>query len=209
MKGKTLLVMVVLLFSASHTFCNAEPSLLDSLKRKWFIGSSGFILVNLLPNQENPPGFFQLNCGYWLTDRDVFAFEAITWKYNAPLGIPYGPYFENPNESYPGYIRDFGIGVVYQRFLWKGLYAAAHVLPLVQTYVETTNQNRQNGFMLFLTIRTGYHIKLLEDRFFFEPSIACTYWPVKTNSPSSFTSIEEKWPNYFLFEPGLHLGIMF
>jgi hypothetical protein len=44
---------------------------------------------------------------------------------------------------------------------------------------------------------------------FIDPSIAFTCWPVKTNVPESFAAMDRKWPSYFLFEPGLHFGIVF
>jgi hypothetical protein len=75
--------------------------------------------------------------------------------------------------------------------------------------VNEEGEKIQNGFQLFLTGRVGYHIRLFKDRFFLEPSIAVTYWPINTNVPESFAEVEKKWPNYFLFEPGLHFGVKF
>lgn len=174
-----------------------------------FVGTSAFILVNLVPGQENPPDFFQLNLGYRLTHRDVFSLEAVTWKYNAPLGIPYGPSFDDPDEAYPGHIRDFGLGIAYQRFLWKGLYAGTHALPLLHKYVESATDTEQFGFMLFLTFRLGYHLEFFRNRFFIQPSVAGNWWPITTHSPKAFSAVEARWPDYFLFEPGLHLGLAF
>jgi hypothetical protein len=61
----------------------------DSTYKRHFVGSSLFMLANLLP-LSNPPAFYQLNYGYRLTPKDVVSIEAITWTYKAPLGIPYG-----------------------------------------------------------------------------------------------------------------------
>lgn len=55
----------------------------------------------------------------------------------------------------------------------------------------------------------GYHITFLKNRFFFEPSIGLTHWPVRTGVPESFKAVESKWPNYFGWEPGLHFGFNF
>ena len=63
--------------------------------------------------------------------------------------------------------------------------------------------------MLFMTYRLGYHVQLFKNRFFIEPSVAMTHWPVKTNVPESFARLDSKWPSYFLFEPGLHFGVKF
>lgn len=176
------------------------------VSRRHFIGSSGFMLFNALPEA---PDFFQLNYGYWLTNKDVLSIEAITWKYNAPLGIPYGPAMGSSEEAYPGYVREFGVGAAYQRFIWRDLYVAGHALPLLQQYHDENGKEIQEGFQLFLTLRMGYHVRLFQDRFFIEPSVAATHWPINTNVPASFAEKDNKWPNYFLLEPGLHFGVKF
>jgi hypothetical protein len=175
----------------------------DGVFRRHFVGSSAFVMANLMPD---PPSFYQLNYGYWLTKGDVLSLEAITWTYDAPLGIPYGPSKGSPDEAYPGYVRAYGVGLAYQRFLWKDSYSAIHAAPMFQKYIDEQNEKIQNGFQLFLTLRLGYHIRLFSDRFFMEPSVAFTHWPINTNLPESFRARESRWPNYFLFEPGLHLG---
>lgn len=187
---------------------SAEKSNAVSDKGKCFVGTSAFILMNLIPNQENPPGYFQLNFGYWLTDKDVLSLEGITWKYNEPLGIPYGSSKNNPAEAYPGTVRDWGIGLAYQRFFWRGFYGAQHITPLFQKY-EEPGKNDSKGFMLFMATRIGYHFRIIKNRFFLEPSVACTYWPIRTSVPESFGVMDDRWPSYFLFEPGLHLGFKF
>lgn len=203
MKTKTILIGATLLLT---TLAYGQKNDNESAFRRRFIGTSAFMLGNLFPD---PPSFFQLNYGYWLTPKDVLSVEAITWRYGAPLGIPYGASFEDEKEQYPGTIRAFGLGIAYQRYLWKGLYAAAHATPFLQRYQQTDAQKTQNGFQLFLTFRVGYHIPLVRNRFFLEPSVAMTHWPVNTNLPESFARMERKWNNYFLPEPGLHLGYKF
>jgi hypothetical protein len=178
----------------------------DSSFRRHFVGSSFFMLGNLLPE---PPDFIQLNYGYRLTSRDALSVEAITWKYHAPLGIPFGSSYDSPDERYPGSIREMGIGLAYQRMLWKGLYSSAHALPLLQHYSNEDGERIQNGFQLFLTARLGYQISLFSGRWFLEPSVTATAWPINTNVPEAFAAVESKWPRYFLFEPGLHFGRRF
>lgn len=180
----------------------------DSTAGRHFVGSSLFMLANAFP-LEDPPSFYQLNYGYHLTNRDVLSIEAITWTYHAPLGIPFGPSYGSAEEAYPGSVKEYGLGVAYQRFLWKDLYTAAHALPLLKDYRDREGEHLQNGFQLFLTLRAGYQLRLLNDRFFLEPSVAVTHWPISTNMPESFAAAESSWPNYFLFEPGLHFGVRF
>ncbi|MFC1897971.1 hypothetical protein ACFLYJ_00200 [Candidatus Cloacimonadota bacterium] len=125
------------------------------------------------------------------------------------MGIPYGKSYEDSDEEYPGYIREFGIGVAYQRYLWRDLYVVQHALPLLQMYMDEDDKKIQNGFQLFCTSRVGYHLEFFDNKWFVEPSLAFTYWPIKTNVPNSFEEMDDKWNNYFLFEPGLHFGYKF
>lgn len=112
-------------------------------------------------------------------------------------------------KKYPGYIREFGVAFAYQRILWKGAYTAVHTMNALQKYVDDDNAKIQNGYQLFMTYRLGYHFELLNNRFFIEPGIAITNWPINTNVPATFAELESKWPNYFLLEPGLHFGVKF
>ncbi|MFC4874304.1 hypothetical protein [Negadavirga shengliensis] len=173
------------------------------------MGSTFFMLGNFIPDDPNPPGFVQLNFGYRISPKDVISLEAKTWKYAWPLGIPYGASFQSPEEKYPGYIREHGIAFVYQRFLWKGVYGAAHAMNALQKYVDEDDVRIQNGYQLFMTYRLGYHFELFKNRLFIEPSVALTHWPINTHVPESFAQLESKWPNYFLLEPGLHFGVKF
>jgi hypothetical protein len=188
---------------------NIQTTKQERIEKRYFIGSSFFMLGNFIPDDPNLPDFVQLNFGYRITPKDVISLEAKTWKYAWPLGIPYGDSFQDPEEKYPGYIRDFGIGLVYQRFLWKGAYASVDAMNCFQRYVDENNRKIQNGYQLFMTYRLGYSFQLFKDRFFLEPSISMTHWPIKANVPESFAEMEDKWPNYFLVEPGLHFGINF
>jgi hypothetical protein len=207
MKHKLILVATILSCTIGTTY--SQKTELDSTFRRHFIGSSGFMLYNLVPNQVNPPSFYQLNYGYWITKKDVISIEAKTWTYRFPLGIPYGFSFEAPEEAYSGKVRGFGIGIAYQRFLWKGLYSAIHASSFLQEYSDKNNVKIQNGFQLFTALRMGYHIKLFKNRFFIEPSFAGTFWPINTNVPEAFAVKERKWNNFFLVEPGLHFGVKF
>jgi hypothetical protein len=179
----------------------------SSASRPFSVGTSMFTLMNLVPMDE-PPHFYQLNFGYQLTSNDRLSVEAMTWRYYRPLGIPYGEAYESPDEAYPGHIREYGIGLDYQRILWNGVYSSLTAVPFWREYYDTHNRKIGNGSQLFLTLRFGYHF-LIKDRVFIEPSIAFTCWPVKTNVPESFAAMDRKWPSYFLFEPGLHFGIVF
>ena len=179
----------------------------EGLDKRHFIGSTLFIIAT--PLLSPSPEYFQLNYGYRITPKDVLSVEAITWAYQAPLGIPYGPDFDQAEFNYPGKVKAYGVGLAYKRFIWKGVYAQVHSTALHQDYIDEAGEKIQSGFQLFNTLRVGYHIKLFNNRLFIEPSIAATSWPINTNLPASFQVEEDKWKSYLLFEPGLHFGFNF
>lgn len=176
-------------------------------EKKHYVGTQAFMI--LTPILDPSPKYYQLNYGFRFTKKDELSIEAITWAYQAPLGIPYGKSQQDANEKFPGEVRAFGIGLAYKRLLWKGIYAQIHSTALHQNYNDVDGNTIQSGFQLFNVIRTGYHFKLFKDRLFIAPSIAVTSWPINTNLPESFQQQEDKWANFFLFEPGLHIGLNF
>lgn len=145
MKKKILWIGLALVL-ASCLQVNAQYARQDSTYKKYFVGSTLFMLGNLAPT--NPPGFVQLNVGYRITGRDVVSLELITWKYAWPLGM--NPFFNDsygePEEEFPGYIREYGIALAYQRYFWKGLYAAQHVMPTYQIFKDEDGHKVDNGF---------------------------------------------------------------
>lgn len=174
---------------------------------KHLIGSTMFLLGNL--STKNKPDFVQLNYGYRLTGKDVVSIELKTWKYAWSLGIPYGDSFENPKEKFPGYIREYGAALIYQRYFWRGLYGSLHVMAARQCFVNNNDVMLRKGFQLFNTYRMGYHIKLFKDRFFIQPSIATTHRLYHTEMPNSFKKMDDRWGKFFFGEPGLHFGFNF
>jgi hypothetical protein len=202
-----ILMAAVLALTVSSVY--GQKTEQDSTYKKFYVGSTLWLLGNFIPDDTNPPDFVQLNVGYHITPKDVISVELKTWRYAWPLGIPYGKSFQAPGENYPGYAREFGIGIVYQRFLWKGAYASIDAGNMLVKYMDENNKHIQNGYKLFMTYRLGYQFQFFKNRFFLEPSIAMTHWPINTNVPESFAKIEDKWPNYFLCEPGFHFGFKF
>lgn len=179
----------------------------DSAFKRWFIGSTFLLLGNF--DNVNPPEFVQINAGYRITPKDVVSFEFKRSIYSWPLGIPWGPSFDAKGENYPGHARILAPTLAYQRFWWKGIYTAVHALNAFEKYKDNANKKIGNGYTLYLTYRLGYQIKFFKNRFFFEPSIGFTHWPIRNNVPETFKAVEKKWPRYFAFEPGLHFGINF
>lgn len=199
--------LTLVLFLLTNSLLNAQYEKGDTTAKKCFVGSSLFVLGNLVP--ANRPDFAQVNFGYRLTGKDVVSLEVKTWKYAWPLGIPFGGSFEDPEEEFPGYVRDKGFALVYQRYWWKGLYTGIHVMSAWQNFHNEKGNKIARGFQVFNTYRLGYHIKLFKDRFFLEPSIAITHRPIHTKMPDSFKKLDDKWSKFFFGEPGLHFGFNF
>lgn len=204
MQKKILWIGLALILAGSLQV-KAQYDRQDSTYRKFFVGSTLFLLGNFATT--NNPEFFQLNFGHRITGKDVISLELITWKYAWPLGINpiFNPAYGTPEEKFPGYVREYGIGLAYQRFFWKGLYVAVHVMPMWQTFMNDNGVKIDNGFHIFNTNRVGYHIKLFKDRFFIEPSLGIAGRPFHTEMPDGFKQKDDKWPKY-TFEFGLHFG---
>ncbi len=205
---KKILCFALILMMASALQLKAQYAKTDSTYKRWFIGSTLFVLGNLAPT--NPPDFAQLNLGYRITGKDVISLELITWKHAWPLGINpfYNKAYGKAEEKFPGYIREFGIGLAYQRFIWKGLYLAVHATPMWQTFKNENNDKVGDGFIIFNTNRVGYHAKLFKDRFFIQPSLGIAGRAYHTKMPDGFKEKDDKWPKYTP-EPGLHFGYNF
>lgn len=199
--------LTLLLASSFHV--NAQNTKQDSTYKKFFVGSTFLMLGNFIPDDPNPPKFIQLNVGYRITPKDVVFLELKKSIFTWPLGIPWGKSFDAPGENYPGHVSQKVFGLAYSHFWWKGLYTGVHAMNAFQNYIDENNKKIANGFTLFMTYRLGYQVKLFKNRFFIEPSIGLTHWPVQTNVPQHFASVESKWPKYFGFEPGLHFGYNF
>ena len=129
--------------------------------------------------------------------------EAITWTYYEPLGT-YG----SSEEFYPGKVKAIGVGLGYQRFLWKYLFTTVEPTFFVQQYFDANNEKIQKGFQLYLQFILGYRFEFFKKRLIIEPAYALKYWPVNTNIPVSFKAIESGTPKY-KFEPSLNFGVKF
>lgn len=195
------------LFLANSFQLKAQYAKEDTIYKKCFVGSTLFMLGNL--DSKNRPDFIQLNLGYRITGKDVISLELKTWKYAWSLGIPYGKSFEASEEKFPGYIREYGFALAYQRFWWKGLYTGIHVMNAWQTFIDNDGNKIDNGFQIFNTYRVGYHFKLFKDRFFIEPSLGIIHRPYHTQMPEEFKQMDDKWSRFFVGEPGLHFGYNF
>lgn len=175
-----------------------------------FSVSTTYLTFANFGSEETNTHHYEFHLGYKLTPKDKIGIKVASWKLFAPMGIQlWDPLFRNENEFFPGRLSECGIGVTYQRILWKGLFASIEVLPLYKTYLDEANKEIANGFKLYTTYHLGYHISLFKDRLYIEPQVHCNYWPIDTNIPQGFNEKENKWNNYFLFEPNVYIGVNF
>ena len=103
MQKKILWIGFVLMMTSTIQV-NAQDTKKDSTYRKWFVGSSLFMLGNL--DKTNNPEYIQLNLGYRITPKDVISFDFKRSVYAWPLGISLGSSsFDEPGEGYPEHAR--------------------------------------------------------------------------------------------------------
>ncbi|MEZ4939771.1 MAG: hypothetical protein R3D58_02820 [Saprospiraceae bacterium] len=149
-----------------------------------------------------------------LDNKNIIGAKFATWRLFQPMGITWWDglldKIESQSEFYPGYVRETGLGITYQRMLWKGLFATVEVLPQFKTYLDENNKKIANGFKLYNSYHLGYHIAFgKKKRFFIEPQVHSQHWIFDTNTPEGFKYLDDKWGNYFLFEPNLYFGVNF
>jgi hypothetical protein len=176
---------------------------------KYSVSTTYLTFLNFGEEKTNTHHYeFQMK--YQLTPKDKIGIKVATWKMFAPMGMPMMEQLKfNESNFYPGRLRETGLGVTYQRMLWKGLFTTIEILPQLKTYIDENDNKIGNGFKLYTSYHLGYHISLFKDRMFIEPQIHCNYWPIDTNTPQAFKVTESNWNNYFLFEPNLYIGVNF
>ena len=202
-------IFTTLAFSQNRTRTERDTVINIAPVYKFAVSTTWLTFDNFGPEETNVH-MYEFHFGYKITPKDKFEIKIATWKLFEPMGIPLGnPLLKKESEFYPGRLKESGIGITYQRILWKRLFVAIEILPLVKTYLDEDNKKICNGFKLYTTYHVGYHIPLFKDRLYFEPQIHCNYWPIDTNIPQGFREKESRWNNYFLFEPNIFVGINF
>lgn len=204
---KNILWIVFAFVLTSNFQANAQYTKQDSTYKRWFVGSTLYLLGNF--DNVNNPEYIQLNVGYRITPKDVISFRFKRSIYAWPLGIPFGsPSFDAKGENYPGHARILAPALGYQRFWWKGIYTSVQALNAFEKYMDEHNKKIGNGYTLYLDFYAGYQFRFFKNRFFFEPAIGVSSWPLRSNVPESFKAVERKWPNYFI-QPGFDFGYNF
>jgi len=204
---KKILLFTLTLMVTSTLQVKAQNAKQDNTFKKWFVGSTLYLLGNL--DQTNNPEYIQLNVGYRITPKDVVSFRFKRSIYAWPLGIPFGsPSFDAPGQGYPGHARILAPTLGYQRFWWKGTYISVQALNAFEKYFDSNKNKIGYGYTLYLDFYVGYQFKFFKNRFFFEPAIGISTWPIRSNVPEIFKAVEQKWSNYFI-QPGFDFGFNF
>lgn len=202
--NKTYFILLcITLFSGVFSQTKTEVELQEN---PFYLESSIWSLMNF---SSDGADFYQLIGGYHLTHQDILTLDLITWKYGAPLGIPWGPSFDDPAEDFPGYVRSFGLGLGYQRFYWKHAFVSISALSILQNYIQNEPNQTSQGYQLFIMIKAGYQFEFHNGKYFVKPAIDANFWPIEKGMPSSFQNIENKWNNFFFPEPHLNFGVNF
>lgn len=170
-------------------------------------------LINTSWEDRKHTQHIELHFKYELDDKNILGLKFATWRLFQPMGILWWDGLldkvESQSEFYPGHLRETGLGISYQRKLWKGLFATVEVMPQLKTYLDMNGSKISNGFKLYTSYHIGYHIPFFKNRMFIEPQIHCQNWMIDTNTPSQFKELDNKWRKYFLFEPNIYLGVKF
>ncbi|MCI5082430.1 MAG: hypothetical protein MRY78_12080 [Saprospiraceae bacterium] len=213
------LLIIVLVFCAQLTFAQngLQISEENSPAHKYRISIPAIILPQLATkswDDRKNTQHIELHVKRILDDKNIIGLKFATWRLFQPMGITWWDgltdKLKSETEFYPGHVRETGLGITYQRMLWKGLFATVEVLPQFKTYLDEDNNKVGNGFKLYNSYHLGYHFAFGKGkRFFVEPQVHCQHWMFDTDTPEAFKGLDDKWRNYFLFEPNLYFGINF
>ena len=213
MKKFILTTVIIGVFTTGALSQSHSEEVKSSVKRpvgdyKFSVSTTWLTFLNFGPENTNTH-HYEFHFGYKLTPKDKIGIKVATWQLFEPMAIPWGPNKIQEIEFYPGKLQERGIGVTYQRILWKGLFASIEVMPLKKTYLDENKKKTGDGFKLYTSYHLGYHVPLFKSRLFLEPQVHCNYWPIDSKGPQGFEVKESKWSNYFLFEPNLYIGVNF
>jgi hypothetical protein len=215
MNTMKILTALLLCLLVTQAFCKnphqtEKGATKETVPYHRFSFSTTYLTFANFGDEKTNTHHYEFHLGYKLTPNDRIGIKVATWKLFAPMGLPIQEQLKfDENNFYPGRLRESGIGVTYQRMIWKGLFATIEILPQLKTYLDENEKKIGNGFKLYTTYHLGYHISLFKHRMYIEPQLHCNYWPIDTKIPQSFNALESKWNNYILFEPNLYIGINF
>lgn len=212
------LIAILLLFCTLSAIAQSNSSVDQEtdVTHKWRISIPYIVPDELISGYSDRTSIqmVELHVKRNLDNKNIVGVKFATWRLFQPMGITWWDgvvdKIDSGTEYYDGYLRETGIGITYQRMLWKGLFGAVEVLPQIQTYTDLDGNKIKNGFKLYNSIHLGYHVAFgKKKRFFIEPQVHCNQWMFDNNSPEGFKEFDDKYGNVFLFEPNLYIGWKF
>lgn len=213
------LFALLLLIGQLGAFAQVKPSSNEEteVRHKWRVSFPYFIVTDPIgdswDDRQNTQ-MIELHVKRNLDSKNVVGVKFATWRLFQPMGITWWDglldKLETESEFYPGHVRETGIGISYQRMLWKGLFATVEVLPQFQTYLDLDGNKLGNGFKVYNSYHIGYHIAFGKNkRIFIEPQVHCQHWMFDNTAPEGFKQLDDKWRDYFLLEPNIYVGVNF
>ena len=132
---------------------NTEQSKQRDTDLKYRVSFPAIILGNIGKGGERTnTKHIELHVKRELDSKNIIGVKFATWRLFQPMGIQWWDglldKIDSETEFYPGYLKETGIGISYQRMLWKGLFASVEVLPQYKTYLDLNNKKIANGFKL-------------------------------------------------------------
>ncbi|WP_100627973.1 hypothetical protein [Algoriphagus formosus] len=214
---KQLFILFALVTFNTFAQSNFEKGKKSDVINEYRVSFPGIIIPQLFEkswNDRTNTQHIEFHIKRNIDDKNIIGLKFATWRLFQPMGILWWDGLldkvESETEFYPGHVRESGVGVSYQRMLWKGLFATVEVLPQFKTYLDEEGEKIGNGFKLYNSFHLGYHLAFgKKKRFFVEPQVHSQFWVFDTNTPDAFKQLDDKWRNYFLFEPNIYLGLKF
>ena len=148
-----VLIFVTLAVGQSGAAADTTVTSTQTIVHPHSIGSSLWMIGNLFPD---PAYYYQLSYGYQFTAKDNVIIRALTWTYSEPLGT-YG----DSKEFYPGKVRDWGVGLAYQRFHWKKLFTTFEATSMIHQFYDEDDRKIQKGYQLYVQFIAGYRLSLI------------------------------------------------
>lgn len=212
------LLTIFLLFSTLSAFAqtNSPVDKKTEVTHKWRVSIPYIVPDEIIYGygKRTSIQMVELHVKRKLDDKNIVGVKFATWRLFQPMGILWWQdlldKIESGSDYYDGYLRETGIGITYQRMLWKGLFATVEVLPQIQTYTDLDGNKIKNGFKVYNSYHLGYHIAFgKKKRIFIEPQVHINQWMFDNNSPAGFKEFDDKYGNIFLFEPNIYIGVNF
>jgi hypothetical protein len=212
MKNLLIIVFTLTSFSAFAQTSSPESKEIE-VTQKWRVSMPYIVPDEIIYGygKRTSIQMVELHVKRNLDNKNIVGVKFASWRLFQPMGITWWDgvvdKIESGTEYYDGYLRETGIGISYQRMMWKGLFASIEVLPQIQTYTDLDGNKIRNGFKLYNSYHLGYHIAFgKKKRFFIEPQVHVNQWFFDNNSPEGFKEFDDKYGNIFLFEPNIYFG---